>query len=186
MDDRKLAYFAGIIDGEGSIMYVKLSVDKRRNKHYYRPVLRVSNNDMTLIQWIIDNFPNKWYLEKRVHRKGNSEDSFVLNLHNQRAVELITLIEPYLISKKIQAKIAKLAGYYHSLLRGKPNLKDPLNPIREKLHMWMKQANARGTNSMAIRKQAGELLETQLAIGQSAAKPKEEYKSTSEGSETNS
>lgn len=186
MDEIKLAYLAGIIDGEGSIMYVKLGIDKRRNKRYYRVVLRVANNDMTLIQWIMDNFPNKWYLEKRIHRKGNTDSSYILNLHCQRAVELIEKVEPFLVSKILQAKIAKLAGYYHSLLRGKPGLKDPLQPVRDKLHDWMKQANYRGKNSMTIRKQAGELLETHLANGQSAAKPNEGEVGSSEGSETNS
>jgi hypothetical protein len=156
MDELKLAYLAGIIDGEGSIMYVKGSLDKRRNKQYYRVVLRIANNDMDLIQWITDNFPNKWYLERKTWRGANQDDSFVLNLHYQRAVELITAVEPYLVSKNRQAKIARLAGYYHSLLRGKPGLKDPLEHIRIKLHAMMKQSNYRGKNSMAIRKKVGE------------------------------
>lgn len=184
--NEKLAYLAGIIDGEGSIMYVKGALDKRRNKYYYRVILRVANNDMTLIQWIMDNFPNKWYLEHKKWRGINQDDSYILSLHYQAAINLITQIEPYLVSKKIQAKIARLAGYYHSLLRGKPGLKDPLQPVRDKLHYWMKQANYRGKNSMAIRKQAGELLETQFATGQSAAKLEEGEVGTLEGSTTNS
>jgi len=40
--------------------------------------------------------------------------------------------------------------------------------------------------AVTIRKNWGELLETQLATGQSAAKPSERHKSNSEGSTTNS
>ena len=185
MNETQIAYLAGIIDGEGSIMYVKGALDKRRNKQYYRVVLRVANNDMTLIQWIMDNFPNKWYLEKREHRIGNTDSSYILNLHYQAAIQLIELVEPYVVSKRTQAKIARLAGYYHSLLRGKPGLIDPLQSIRMRLHEWMKQANYRGKHSMAIRKNMGELLETQFATGQSAAKPDEGVVGNPEGSETN-
>ena len=139
---------------------------------------------MTLIQWIMDNFPNKWYLEHKRWRGANQDDSYILNLHYQNAVALIEQVEPYLVSKKAQAKIARLAGYFHSLLRGKPGLKDPLQPVRDKLHFMMKRANYRGKYSMAIRKQAGELLETLTDSAEGNQQPSLAGNSQ-EGSETN-
>jgi len=159
-DGEKLAYFAGLVDGEGSIMYTRNGFDKRRNKYYYRVCLRFCNNDPKLIEWVQNNFPTKWIVEHRKHKNINADDSFILSVYYNAAVKMIEKLYPVLIAKKAQAKIALLAGYYHSLLRGKPGLVDPLESIRERLAEIMKGLNYRGKNSTNVRKQWGELLET--------------------------
>jgi hypothetical protein len=159
--NEKLAYLAGFIDGEGSIMYTRNGFDYRRNRYYYRVILRVCNNEPQVIDWVLDNFPSKWFIEKR-HHGGNTDDSYVISLHGANAVNLIEKVFPYLISKRPQARLARLAGYYHSLLHGgrKSKKYDPyLEPLRERLHKMMKGLNYRGKNSTEIRKQFGELLE---------------------------
>jgi len=159
-DKEKLAYFAGLVDGEGSIMYTRNGYDKRRNKYYYRVCLRFCNNDPVLIEWVQNNFPTKWNIEHRTHRGKNTDDSYVMSVYYNAAVDMIKLLYPMLISKKAQAECALLAGYYHSLLRGKPGQVDPLEPIRERLAEIMRGLNYRGKDATNIRKQWGELLET--------------------------
>ena len=161
-EGEKLAYFAGLIDGEGSIMYTRNGYDKRRKKYYYRVNLRLSNNDPKLIEWVQENFPAKWIVEYRTHRGKNTENSYILSLYYTAALEMIDRLYPYLIGKKQQAKVAKLAGYFHSLLRGKPNQVDPLDPIRIRLAEIMKGLNYRGKGSTDIKRKWGELLETRL------------------------
>jgi hypothetical protein len=168
----KLAYLAGFTDGEGSIMYTRNGFDKRRNKYYYRIIFSLCSNDPEVLDWVLDNFPNKWNIQYRAATDKHAA-SWIIRLHGGRAVWLIKKLYPYLIIKKDQARIAMLAGYYHSLLHGGPKSRKYdkyLEPVRERLCKEMKRLNYRG--SMAVGQQVGELLEPLIGNAKGNQQPR--------------
>ncbi len=58
--EAELAYFAGILDGEGCLSLDNLKVRvSGGHRLYHNPCLRVSNTDARLIAWIQARFPGR-------------------------------------------------------------------------------------------------------------------------------
>lgn len=97
-----LAYFAGIVDGEGSIFTnITKSKDGRRVNYALR--LRVVNTDLAMLEWIVNTFGG--YIN---HRKitANQLQVHTWDMKSSLLSTLLTRILPYLISKRKQAEIA--------------------------------------------------------------------------------
>ena len=56
----KLAYLAGIIDGEGSIMIWKSNIDAKRRGQFNLRV-NISSTDKCLMDWLVKNFGNIYH-----------------------------------------------------------------------------------------------------------------------------
>ena len=89
--DIDLAYFAGIIDGEGTIDISGGSIR-----------LRVINTDEKLIKWILDKFEGK-LLE--YEKSENRRKKYEWRVSGKEAYKIFKLLENILIIKKEQAKI---------------------------------------------------------------------------------
>jgi len=51
----QIAYFAGIVDGEGSIYIGNFSSNKKTGTPYYQTNMEVTNTDENLIIWLMEN-----------------------------------------------------------------------------------------------------------------------------------
>lgn len=94
-----LAYFAGLVDGEGSI-YLRKGV---RGNLQMR--LSVVNTNEVLIDWIVSRFGGKKYLVERTSR-SNHKPAYHWHLQSQAAVVVLRDIAQYLVAKKPQAELA--------------------------------------------------------------------------------
>jgi hypothetical protein len=99
------AYFAGIIDGEGTINFYK-----HNTKNAYRAFVVIANTDVALLEWIRKRFPGgseTWY-RNRVSRfpEGGALKDICQLRWNKRSVlkELLTGILPYLVVKRAGAE----------------------------------------------------------------------------------
>lgn len=98
-----LAYLAGIIDGEGcfhiSILTGK-AYDGYLNDHF-RGVLKVSNTDKSLIDWLLDNFSGTESAATRsTSSKKFEREIFDWIVTGFRLHDLCEQVLPYLVIKK--------------------------------------------------------------------------------------
>jgi len=101
-----LAYIAGILDGEGS---VSIKVQSQKGRLYYSICARISNTNEELIDYINMLIPGNKY-------SCNKETKGRLTLHEiswfgREAIDVLELLEPYLIVKRPLADIAKEFWY---------------------------------------------------------------------------
>lgn len=101
----KIAYLAGIIDGEGSISIT--SVRKRKDGKKYRSIslsLQIGSISKQLVNWIKKNFPIIKVYHKRLLYTGKLFHIFrVTKQHELKSI--LSLVLPFLIIKQAQAKI---------------------------------------------------------------------------------
>jgi hypothetical protein len=134
-----LAYFAGIIDGEGWIGLQKHIVPKNKCIAY-SPHFRVTNTDLNIIgriQGILNLMGINPYLKQQVHVNG-CKTVYHLNLHKKDHLKTVyesTL--PYLVGKKARAEI---------MLRYIERSID-----REEAYLEIKKANQKGESSETTR-----------------------------------
>lgn len=105
--EAELAYFAGIIDGEGCFAM-------HRRGHIYGTTLQVGNTDLLLMQWIHRHFGGSLALERRAN--PNHQHMWRWCAKASDLDLIIRSLIPYLITKKRQAELF-LA--YRATLNGK-------------------------------------------------------------------
>lgn len=136
------AYIAGFIDGEGSIF-----LEKRKNKASLR--LSVSNTNKAVMDWIIEKIGvGVVHSGRKQSEKNKQVHIFILS--GESVETLLKQIEPYLIVKKEQAKLA---------LETQERLRNPaLNADRvwqQEYIAQMRSMNKRGPNQMDLALTAG-------------------------------
>ena len=88
----KLAYMAGLVDGEGCL---------RINKEDRCSVI-ITNTDIKMIEWVKFNFGGIIYLEER--EKNNWKSCYTINIRKTKDIlKLLIAIKPYLTIKIEQA-----------------------------------------------------------------------------------
>jgi hypothetical protein len=97
LTETEKAYIAGIMDGEGSILF-----SHRKNGAVY-VAIQIANTDMRMIKFLQDKIP---YMTMHiVHRERKEhKECYQLYIRRQRAVVyFLHLLLPYLVSKKDKA-----------------------------------------------------------------------------------
>ena len=94
----KDAYFAGIIDGEGTI-----TLTRRHPNQTPSPNVSVSNSSLQMLKWIKVNFGG-WISKKRIY-KPHHRQTYVWGITHNKAISILKQIEKYLIIKKPQARL---------------------------------------------------------------------------------
>ena len=93
----KLAYMAGLLDGEGC-----LRIDERKNRGR-RITVSVSNTDMKMINWMKENFGGNIYEDNNA--KYGWKACYQLQIRKTKDIyKLLKAVSPYLITKKEKAK----------------------------------------------------------------------------------
>ena len=122
-EKEKLAYLAGLIDGEGTITLLPTYPDRG----IYATYLIVSNSDENLMNWLVKNFGG--VIKELKSRKEGSKPVFNWILRTKKAAELIEKCYPYLIVKKLQAEV--IFEYRKTLCKPHPTTVEIINKRRE-------------------------------------------------------
>ncbi len=96
------AYFAGIIDGEGSIGIEHLSPTKSRKKDYYVCRLTVINTDENLMRLLVAHYEGSYDMRKLIEGR---KPCFRWHVFGKNLKNALDKLYPYLFIKKPQAKL---------------------------------------------------------------------------------
>ena len=153
-DPLKLAYLAGIVDGEGSICIYRVRPAKynRYQNPSFRGVLNVSNTKKELFDWIESNFGNLNHSKKHrrsIFKKNSTHERWIYEwvVQGHRLLDLCTQLFPYLVLKKRQAEL--MIEFRRTFeLQKAYGAQTPLNPeimaLREDIRIEMSHLNAKG------------------------------------------
>lgn len=102
-----LAYFAGIVDGEGSLSIVKSTLHQSgRITSYYVTRMSVSNTNMALIKWITKRFGGHGATQyKEGTRNPKWKAAYYVGFSAGRLKTLLPTLLPYLVIKQKQANL---------------------------------------------------------------------------------
>jgi hypothetical protein len=151
MEDAKLAYIAGIIDGEGSIMLVKAchaSFMKQQNRKYpnYYPSVRVGMIEHEALDFIVDTLKIGKVVKEKSYQ--NKRPMYRYRLTNKPDVrKFLEIMTPYLMIKKQQAIL--LMQYIDTFISCSAK-----NPVTEEIEnnrheYWTKMREMNGVASPA-------------------------------------
>lgn len=147
MEAEKLAYIAGILDGEGSIMIMRQASEsfmKQRAQRgcfdpHYAPCIRIGMLERVALDLIVDTTKiGKVYEEKSYHHK---KPMFRwMSRAKEDCLKFLQLVSPYLIVKKKQADLCmKFMNEWVSL--NGVRLTPEVRAMREKAWMEMRKLN---------------------------------------------
>lgn len=140
----KLAYLAGIIDGEGSIILWKAKGDpKLRGQFNLR--INISSTDKILIDWIYENFGGRCYECNAPSRKANPhwKKQYIWTVPRPNILQFLKKIHPFLIIKKERCEVA--IKFRETFAKRERNLSKETFDLRLNLYEQMKHLNTRGS-----------------------------------------
>jgi len=138
----ELAYWAGFIDGEGSIFIKKEKSRAGRVTPIYELALKVENTNKEVIERFFKTFQSgyKTYREKN---GKNGKPLYGVTIKQQKALNILEMLEPFIIVKKKNIEIAKAFLNLKTEFHGK-TLSDEEVKKREYFYQEMKKLNMRG------------------------------------------
>ena len=148
-DPIKLAYLAGIIDGEGCL-YIGQATSARNGKiiRHHRCCLKVDSTDQILIDWLIDNFDGL----NSAHTRWTSKKKYEREVHTwvvtgDKLLELCEQILPYLVIKKAHCEnIIKFRKTFTNKIGQHTKPSEEALQIREECLKVSRQLNSRWHN----------------------------------------
>lgn len=145
----KLAYLAGIIDGEGTI-YIGRVTRKRKCgiKVHYQTVMQVSNTDKCLIEWLKEHFGGTMSQYTPGQLPKNSRMHVYSWKITHELENICNAILPYLVTKKKQAEIMiKMRSTYDPIFSDRKKISKALPAetmeLRERLCQELKSLHIR-------------------------------------------
>jgi len=98
LEEAEKAYIAGIVDGEGTVTLMK-----HHKNETPLPFVAIANNNLDLLKWIKSLVGGNICTKKK--RLPHHNDSYVLNIRQDRAMRLLNEIKEFLIVKRQQADL---------------------------------------------------------------------------------
>ena len=143
MDEKyKYAQLAAFVDGEGTIGVYK---HKQYWGYSYIQTLIVTNSDIRLITWLIDNFGGKYPKPKKYENK-NWKDGYQWQLTGKNSYKLLKDIREHLLLKREQADCA--IDLYEKISRWRYSGSSPMpkhkKELSEELYQKCKKLNKTG------------------------------------------
>ena len=142
MTSEEWAYFAGILDGEGSIMLIHHFPRVGNNKYeFWQPTVRVSNTDERLIYWLQERFEGSHIFLR--NNRPQQRDAWAWQARTAEISHILEGAMPYLILKWEQAEIVLEYCATHKYVgrRGHP---PEMVARRRKMAERLKELNRRG------------------------------------------
>lgn len=137
--NEKLAYLAGIIDGEGCFgMYYS----ERLDRHFM--TVDIYNSCTELLIWISENFPGSYREIKAPSKKihTNWKPQFIWRSNNNLTLEFLKNVLPFLIVKKKQCELA--IKFRETFLQRECPVTQSTKDLRRSIYEEMKLLNIRG------------------------------------------
>lgn len=128
MTNEEIAYIAGIIDGEGSIMLIKF-----HNHQFPAPCISISSTTLELLEYIKEKTDMGKIINKKVYKDYHKKSYSYIVTHNN-AIRLLEIFEPYLVikSKKIRAKL--IINEYKSITPRNGRYSEKALKLKEKFY----------------------------------------------------
>jgi hypothetical protein len=146
MSDLELAYLAGFIDGEGTISFRKMQ------KGYYRPILEIVNTDPFIVKYL-----QRYFWQKVSQCKNSRQVPYLrVNLTGFGIAPFLEALFPYLIAKKLQAKLVLkyIEFRYWQEWRTSPS------PEMVEIYQDVKILNSHGQDSLVAKEKVREKYES--------------------------
>lgn len=148
-DPLKVAYLAGIVDGEGSIYIGNFSCNPKTGAKYYQTNCQVTNTCKELIEWLHANFGGlQSKRPEHITEKYGQKPVFIWTASGELLTHLCELMLPFLVAKRKQCEIMleMRATYRGTTKKGKqgiqPNSQELLD-YRESLMQKMRSLHCR-------------------------------------------
>lgn len=159
MEEILKSYWAGFVDGEGSIsisrkMKIPPSEKKSRNRQvpYYEAVFQLANTDLNIINKFIYDFGFKkktpTLVNKAKLKKDNSKPLWGVRFSGRQLEKILKILKPYIMIKKEQIKVAL---EFQETVRHRtdshfPNkfIPEEILKKREELYQKIRKLNKRG------------------------------------------
>lgn len=148
--DTDIAYIAGLIDGEGSIMlYYRGGIERltdrsevRYTKHNtFTPIVEITNTNVEVLNWI-KSILSAGGIYTHIYKTGNRKDISVYRVSSTKDIEwLLMSILPYLRIKKKQAELLLIFCKEHPSGKGKAK---PPTEVEIDIYYNLKELNRRG------------------------------------------
>lgn len=108
LSNEELAYIAGIIDGEGSIIISKLQPNKNKGEINFRYQLscKVTNTDRRLLEYLVLKTGQPNFADNRKNPNPKSRNTFSIHWPVTTTLHLLQKIYPYLVIKQEQVDLA--------------------------------------------------------------------------------
>lgn len=127
----RLSYFAGIIDGEGSIGIEHLSPTKGRVKDYYNCRLTVINTSQPLMELLVNFFKGSYDQRKKLEGRKKCYRWHVFGEDLENALKELL---PHLFLKQEQAKL--VLQYRETVGKTGWNVTDEV--LAQRKNLWLK------------------------------------------------
>lgn len=143
MGSSQLAYIAGIIDGEGSIMIARKRSARSRGGWTYALTASVTNTSRPLIDWLHQT-TGLGHIAPHFDARPENKSAWLWSLWSREAQSLIEQVLPFLLVKR---QHAELGLRFQSTMRLNGGLTEEEWLERAKMHETMRLLNRRGRNS---------------------------------------
>lgn len=100
-----IAYLAGLFDGEGSVNIFKQPNKKDRINPCYYLEISIGNTHKGVLQWVLENFGGRLTHNAEQYTKRNHA-TWRWRASSNEACALLTMMLPYLVVKREQARLA--------------------------------------------------------------------------------
>ena len=145
----QVGYLAGIVDGEGCVYIGNHSCNKETGAKYYQTLIKVSNTDKGLIDWLMSIFGGLRgeYTPSQMSKNGRKQVYF-WQCSGSRVTHLCELILPFCIIKKKEIEIMlKMRATFNGVAKkGKQGIQThskELLDIRQALMNELRQLHCR-------------------------------------------
>ncbi len=135
----QLNYFAGILDGEGSIAIEKMSPCKARPYHYFTPRLCIINTNNDLIEWLIKNFGGSRNTRTKI--KGR-RPCYRWHVFGQDLERILRAVFPYMIVKR--QLVILVLEFRDTVGKTGWNVTEEIRNKREQLYLRSRELNKIG------------------------------------------
>jgi len=142
-----LGYFAGIIDGEGSITITDSTHTQKRS--FFTTSLGISSTDKILIDWIIKEFGG-WQSEYTPKQtpKNSRKKVYRWQITGENLETILNLVYPYVVIKKREIEVMfKMRKTYNLVKGGSQKVPEEITKLRQKYTKELSSLHCRNYNN---------------------------------------
>ena len=146
----KIAYLAGIVDGEGCICMTRGFSSRKASGPTFKIRLTICSTSLVLLDWLVVNFGGN-YTKKalKIGMENKHSKSYNWNIHCDKAGQIIEMVLPYLVIKKRQAELVLAYRKIQKLgIKTCPGVSIVPMALRDEIFENLKFLNRRGPESV--------------------------------------